>query len=466
VPTRQEQRRVHAIVALFALSFGAVTVLSYVTIAISEGLLVAKTHLIADFRDAGSIGENTDIQLAGKKIGKVVDVSFITQRYPCNPLTEDFGHPYQGRTDDCEPWMFCAADGPAPDQGVCAVLEVFSGHSNDYVGCDGPASCETGQVCVTQAFRQRYRGVRWWGQAGWCVVYDAESQRIRIDMEVNESALQYIRTDSRASIVLNGILASSRVNISVGTSDEIVREGDRLQTIPSLMEDALELKDHIDRIADDVDRGLLGVSALTDALTDEATKADIDTIKLHVAELQRQVREADGLVGAVLHDPDTRSEISQTIRATRDAMLATQDDFDALEARTKRTIRDVDNAKGKIDSILGGLQDPNNTSLLAVLVNDDSGVKADATRLANNTAESIGVGREAITDMNAALGEVMQALDKREGTLGRLIADPKPLYHLKDPATLRRVNVIKGLARWVIAEDERQREAAQPEAED
>src|SRR5690606_26314554 len=119
-----------------------------------------------------------------------------------------------------------------------------------YQGCQGPASCESGQVCVTQAFRQRYRGVRWWGQAGWCVAYDSRIQRIRVDMEVNESALQYIRSDSRASLVINGILASPRVNITVGTSEERIDEGDRLQTTPSLMEDALELKDQIDRIAE------------------------------------------------------------------------------------------------------------------------------------------------------------------------------------------------------------------------
>jgi ABC-type transporter Mla subunit MlaD len=454
VPTRQEQRRVNAVVALFSLAFGGVMVLSYVVVAISEGMLVPKTHLIADFRDAGDIGKDTGVQLAGKNIGKVVDVQFMSMRYPCNPLTEDFGHAYQGRTDDCEPWMFCAPDGPDPSQGVCAELEEYSGRPNDYQGCEGQASCESGQVCVTQAFRQRYRDVRWWGQAGWCVAFDTESQRIRVDMEIDASALQYIRSDSRASVVLNGILASPRVNITVGTSPEVVREGDRLQTSLSLMEEALALKDQIDRIADDIDRGLIGVAALTDTLDDEATKANTEALRTNVQEIKRQVREAEGLVGAVLHDPDTRSEISQTLRETRAAFAATEDDYDKLEAQTKRTIRDVDKAAKQITKILDGIDDPNNTSLLAVLVNEQSRFRTDGSRLADGTAEAIGAGREAITNINAALGEIIQALDKREGTLGRLVADPKPLYHLKEPAALRRVNVVKSLVRWVIAEDE------------
>jgi hypothetical protein len=429
-------------------------VFSYVVVAISEGLLVPKAHLVADFRDAGSIGKDTGVQLAGKQIGKVVDVAFITQRYPCNPTTEDYGHPYQGRTDDCEPWMFCAPSGANPNQGVCAELEVYSGHPSDYQGCGSQASCESGQVCVTQAFRQRYRDVRWWGQAGWCVGFDPESQRIRVDMEIDESALQYIRTDSRASIVLNGILANPRVNITVGTDETIVEDGDRLQTTSSLMDDALALKDQIDRIAEDVDRGLIGVSALTDALDNEATKADMEAIGEHIDEIKRQVAEAEGLVGAVLNDPDTRSEISRTLRETREAIAAAQAQYAELETRAKRTARDVEKAAGKIEDIVDGLDDPNNTSLLAVLVNEDSGIRADGKRLGDSTQEVIGAGREAITDINAVLDEVMRAIAEREGTLGRLIADPKPLYHLKDPATLRRVNAVKRLVRWVIEADE------------
>lgn len=456
MPTREEQRRVNAIVALFSLALGGLMVLSYVIIAIGEGMLVPKAHLIADFRDAGSIGENTVVQLAGKQIGKVVGVAFINQRYLCNPQTEDYGHAYQGRTDDCEPWMFCAQEGDDPTKGVCAELEVYSGHYSDYTGCGGQASCGAGQVCVTQAFRQRYRGVRWWGPAGWCVDYEADSQRIRVNMEIDQSALQYIRTDSRASIVLNGILADPRVNITVGTSEVIVRDGDRLQTTPSLMEDALALKDQIDRIAEDVDRGLIGVSALTDVLQDDKTKADMDAIGEHLDEIKRQVAEADGLIGAVLHDPAMRTEISKTLRETRTAIAAAQEQYAELEGKTKRTIRDVKKAAGKIDTLVEGLDDPNNTSLLAMLVDDQSPLQSDGSRLADSTQEAIGTGREAIADMSAAIDEILRAIDEREGSLGRVIADSKPLDHLKDPASLRRVTMVKKLVRWVIAEDEAQ----------
>ncbi len=466
MPTREQQRRVNTAVTLFSLAFGGVMVASYVLIAVHEGMLVPKAHLMADFRDAGSIGRNTQIQLAGKTIGKVVDVQFITNRYPCNPETEDFGHPYQGRTDDCEPWMFCAPNGRDPTQGVCAELEEYSGRPSDYQGCDGPASCASDQVCVTRAFRMRYRDVRWWGQAGWCVNFDPDSQRIRVDMEVDESSLQYIRSDSRASIVLNGILADPRVNITVGASDEMFEDGGRLQTTSSLMEDALALKDQIDRIADDVDRGLIGVSALTDALDNDATKADIEALRENLSEIQRQVRDAEGLVGAVLNDPDTRTEISQTLRETRASVTSISAKVDELEGDARRAISHVEDASGRVERILAGLDDPKNTSLLAQLFGSqaEQGIRADGARLADATQEAIGAGREALADVNAALDEIGQAIEGREGSLGRLIADPKPLYHIKDPATLRRVNVVKGLVRWVIVLDDERGASSETES--
>ena len=117
-------------------------------------------------------------------------------------------------------------------------------------------------------------------------------------------------------------------------------------------------------------------------------------------------------------------------------------------------MKDVERTAGKIETLTKGLEDPDNTSLVAVLVNDQHGLSEQGTRLADNTEEALGAGREAIADMDAVLGEVMRALENREGTLGRLFYDPKPLYHIKDPATMRRVNVVKRLSRWVIEADE------------
>ncbi|EDM80413.1 hypothetical protein PPSIR1_11575 [Plesiocystis pacifica SIR-1] len=464
--SRKQQRRVNALVALFALVMGGVMAVSMVVIASSEGLWRSKTHLHADFRDAGSIGKNTRVQLAGKEIGRVLDVAFVTERYPCDPNTEDWGRPGHGRSDDCEPWLFCAPVGRlSVDQragleeatvqqgGVCGELEEFSGRSEDYEGCQGPNTCGPGRLCVTQAFRQRYRGVRWWGQDGWCVDFEVESQRIRVSMEVDDDSLQYMREDSRASVVLNGPLSSPRVNISVGARGAEVVPGDRIQTKASLTEEALGLKDQIDRIAADIERGLIGLSALTDALTDEKAQADIESMRENLAAISTQMETAMGMVGAVLNDPTTRSELSQTLREVRQAASDAQGEYESLEGRVKRTIRGVQRAADEVNAVVEGLDDPANTSLVAVMTQDHHGLDDSATRLSDNVEDALGTGRGFLADVESVLGEVNLALDNREGTLGRLWFDGKPLYHLKDPATMRRVNVVKTLVRWVTLDE-------------
>ena len=54
MPTRAEQRRVNAAVAGFALALGGLMTLSYVVVAMSEGMLRSKVELHADFRDSGA----------------------------------------------------------------------------------------------------------------------------------------------------------------------------------------------------------------------------------------------------------------------------------------------------------------------------------------------------------------------------------------------------------------------------
>lgn len=452
--TRKQQRRINAMVLLFILGFGGLMVFSIVLIAIVEGLLSPKSVIYADFRDAGSIGPNSEIQLDGKKIGKVAGVEFISATYGCDPRTEDFGDLEAGRTDDCEPWMFCAQSGDDPSEGACAVLEEFSGRPSDYEGCQGLGTCGEGRVCVTRSFRTRYRGVRWWGQAGWCVDYDTEIQRIRVALEVDTSSLVFMTTDSRASVVRNGLLSDPRVNITVGRGGAPIEEGDRLQTSSSLTEEMLALRDEIDRLGGEIDRGLIGLSALTDTLTDEKAKADIEAIGDNMATIRKQLETATGLVGAVLNDPGTRASMSKTLREVKKVASDAQDEYETLERDVKRVAARVETAIDDVDDLLDGLEDPTNTSLVAVLVNDVHGVEANADRLAVNTSEAVGAGKEALADLDAVLDEVMLAVENREGSLGRLIHDPKPLYHIKDPATLQRVTTVKSLVRWVIMADE------------
>ena len=151
---RAKERRTNLIVGVFVLALGSLGTASLFTIAVSEGWGVSKERITAHFRTVSGLTHNSKVQLAGKEIGKVVGLDFISARYECNPATEDNGA-VGVRTDDCDPFLFCS------EEGFCANLEAFTGNEEDYrdQSCVGDTSCAEGSVCVTAPFRGRYRRV-------------------------------------------------------------------------------------------------------------------------------------------------------------------------------------------------------------------------------------------------------------------------------------------------------------------
>ena len=168
----------------------------------------------------------------------VEDVTFIAPTYECNPITEDLGRFGSTRTDDCEPSLFCIpAEGRTLDDGsaaagLCAELEDYIGDPRAYEGCADDSSCDELEKCVTREFRQRYKRVRWAGAEGVCVPYQTDHRRVEVTMRIDADKLQYIRTDSRASIASNGVLGDQLINISVGT--ETLDRGRRAHPIADL----------------------------------------------------------------------------------------------------------------------------------------------------------------------------------------------------------------------------------------
>jgi hypothetical protein len=116
---RRDEQRTNFVVGMFVIAFGTLLLASLFLIAISEGVLTEKTTIRSHFRTVSGLQKASKVQLAGKEIGVVEDVSFIAPTYECNPITEDLGRFGSTRTDDCEPSLFCT---PAGNSGLCAAI--------------------------------------------------------------------------------------------------------------------------------------------------------------------------------------------------------------------------------------------------------------------------------------------------------------------------------------------------------
>lgn len=462
---RRDEQRVNFVVGMFVLAFGTLLIASLFLIAISEGVLTEKTSIRAHFRTVSGLTKASKVQLAGKEIGVVEEVAFIAPTYECNPISEDLGRFGATRTDDCEPSLFCAtvASGASGSGGLCAELEDYIGDPKAYEGCSDDSSCGEGEKCVTREFRQRYKRVRWLGTEGVCVPFATEHRRVEVVMRIDADKLQYIRTDSRASIASNGVLGDQLVNITVGSSEVLIGPGERIQSQPSLMEDLSGFKDQIAGIIDKVDTSLAGISGLFTSLNNENTKRDLQGILANANEISRQVKDGDGLIGALFNDPQYKDEFGRTLTSIRHSAGQLDETLTTVNREAGPALRNVSKVAGDVSDVLEDIDDPNNKSVVARALHDPQ-LGEDAARAVSNAADAVGSAREAIDDLQVVVAEVRHSVTTGEGTIGKLLKDPKAYDDLvKLLGNIERVNVVKKLVRFVIEQDEAASSAAPSE---
>ncbi|MFV8756715.1 MlaD family protein [Nannocystaceae bacterium ST9] len=448
---RRDEQRTNFVVGMFVLAFGTLLIASLFLIAISEGVLTEKTTIRAHFRTVSGLTKASKVQLAGKEIGVVEDVTFIAPTYECNPISEDLGRFGATRTDDCEPSLFCTSTSAG---GLCAELEEYIGDPRAYEGCADDSSCADNEKCVNREFRQRYKRVRWAGAEGVCVPFETEHRRVEVVMRIDADKLQYVRADSRATVASNGVLGDQLINITVGTSELLVGPGERIQAQPSLMEDLSGFKDQIGGIIDKVDTSLAGISGLFTSLNNENTKRDLQGILANANEISRQVKDGDGLIGALFNDPEYKDEFGRTLKSVRHSAGQLDETLTTVNTQAGPALRNVSKVAANVNDVLEDLDDPNNKSVIARALHDPQ-LGEDAARAVSNAADAVGSAREAIDDLQVVVAEVRHSVTTGEGTIGKLLKDPKAYDDLvKLLGNIERVNVVKKLVRFVIEQDE------------
>ncbi|MBK8265901.1 MAG: hypothetical protein IPK80_31800 [Nannocystis sp.] len=441
---RKDERRLNIIVGVFVIAFGVLFMISLVLIGQGKGTFKQKVLIEADFRTVSGLKKGSPVQLEGIEIGVVEDRSFVELGYDCNPATEDRGRYGAGRTDACEATMFCAPE------GKCAELESYSANKELHPPCDDDAQCEEDEVCVTSDFRRRYRRVPWAGSSGVCASYVTQHKRIRVRLRVFAESLEHIREDSRASVSQNGLLGDQLVQISIGRGPA-VKDGGRIQSTPSLMEDLDAVRERVDGIFVKVEETVSGISSLAAALGDERTVRNVQGLLANANTVTRQIAEGKGLVGALLNDEAYVKDFGSTLRSIRDTAAG----LDSFVQRAKSSITKIDTniqplvddgrqAIANLNKILADLKDPDNKSVAAKLLYDPDGKLMHEME---STLES--------------LGRVVAGVERGEGTVGKLLKDPKAYDDLvKILGNIERNNTIKRLVRYVVEKEEASSSAA------
>ncbi len=441
---RRSEAKTRLIVGIFVVILSVLLFISLFIIGQSEGTWETKTVIRTDFRTIPGLRKGSPVQLAGVEIGTVSSIDFVNVEYECEPPTEDLGRYGEGRTDNCDAFLFC---GPP---GLCADLEPYAS-KGQHAPCLDDTDCTPEEICVTRDFRRRAKRVSWAGPDGVCARYFTNHRRVQVQMMIFEDKLELIRVDSRATIASNGVLGDQLVNITPGMREELPDER-RIQSSPSLMEDIQLFRDRFDGLTEKVDTSLSGFSNLLSQFNDERTINSVKGTFENVEEITRQMAVGEGLVGALLNDQEYKEEFGITLRSIRNTAVG----IDSFVERANRSLAKlddsfqpmVDDARGTMSDLrrlLEDLKDPKNKSLAAKLLYDDEGTMvADLEKILAD-----------LDKFSASAASIAGKVDKGDGTLGKLVNDSKAHDDLvKILRNIERNDTFKRLVRHVIEQEE------------
>jgi len=259
------------------------------------------------------------------------------------------------------------------------------------------------------------------------------------------------------------VLGDQLINLSVGGSDTVIEPGGRIQATPSLMEELNIFKDQIGGIIDKVDTSLAGISGLFSSLNNENTKRDLQGILANANEITRQIKDGDGLIGALFNEPAYKDDFGQTLESVRHSAGQLDETLSTINDQAGPALRNVSRAAGNVSDILEDLENPENKSVLGRALHDPQ-MGQDAADAVKNASEAVASARDAITDLQVVVAEVRHSVTTGEGTVGKLLKDPKAYDDLvKLLGNIERVNVVKKLVRFVIEQDEA-KDSARPTA--
>lgn len=406
----------------------------------SAALLDERVTVRADFRTITGLRPGSPVQLAGVKIGQVESIDFVSVEYACIPLTEDVGRFGEGRTDDCDRTLFCAPS------SKCADLERFSEDAS-YVGCLESTECAADEICYTSDFRRRESRVLWAGPQNVCVRYRTDHARVRVELEILADTLQLIRRDSVATIASNSVLGDQLVSISPGIGEPL-GEDLRILSRPSLAEDIELLRGRLDRITRRLDTSMTAISEVFQQLTDPRIISAIKGTIEHLEGITGEIASQRGLVGALVGSEEMRDDIGVTVAELRSSAQGFEQIVGTANhvlltanANIEPLFGEIRAAGRTLNTLLQDLQDPANRSLGAAMIYDRDGEMAEDLE---QTIENL----EQISD---ALASVTEAIDRGDGTIGKVIADPKlgnDVRRLLD--NIQRSKVIKSLLLFVL----------------
>lgn len=257
----------------------------------------------------------------------------------------------------------------------------------------------------------------------------APRPQIVVEVEITQSAVNLVRTDSVARISSQGLLGDKIIEINAGsTAAPALERNGEIKTAPA--PDLDKMLQQASTIIDDAKKVADRTAAAFDQLAEPKTIAALRESLVHLHGLLHATEKGGGLAHALFYDKRTADELTR------------------LETNLSNLTAHVDRGVQHLDAVLGaadgdGKQLLNNVSRAARSV----GQTADEVQRAHLVAT---LGR-ASGDLAAMTGYMKSG----QGTLGALVVDPTVYEQLVQVlGGVGRSRVLRALVRYAITRDD------------
>ena len=285
-----------------------------------------------------------------------------------------------------------------------------------------------------------------------------ENGKIRVELDVVDTATSLLREDSVVSIVNKGLLGDKLVDISVGQGAVAPANSTLLSESPR---DLGEYFEQASGLIENAEATLQNLRTATEPLGEEQFATDLREITHSLATLTHMAAEGDGAVQRLLTDRQLADRLHQTI-----TNVETTSSELAATSRSFRAIADeVRSGDGSAHRLIYGEEGARLVENLAE-VSGEAAIAMRDIRTGDGLAHGLIYGDDGgdlmenataiSTDLRAIIAEVRAG----HGTLGGLLVDPSIYEDVKRlVGDLQRNEILRALVRYSIRQDESHRPA-------
>ncbi len=277
---------------------------------------------------------------------------------------------------------------------------------------------------------------------------------VYVELEIVRDEAGRIRKDSIARVAAKGLLGDKMVEITKGTSADIVPAGGEIRG-----EDPTDLMGIAQGMTTKANAALGNISKMSETLADERLHSDLRGTASSMNKLMSEVANGDGYPRKLLTDKDEAERISRTLqnldRASSELAL-TLGELRGVLTRVKsgpgfahemiygegpkKEIAQFGAAAGEVAATLKGVRESDSFVHDALYGGKGNGTEA----LANVTA------------MTADLRVIVADMRKGKGTVGALLVDPSIYEDVKAMVgNVSRNDILRALVRYSIRQDEK-----------